>query len=52
MRRLVDTETVMLMAGHSDEQMTDYYTRLELDETALKLFAKKDEANRFFNQEK
>ena len=47
-RRLVDTSAVMLMAGHSSEAMSDYYTRFELDETIKKLEPMRSNIDQFF----
>lgn len=47
-RRLVDTSTTMLMAGHKSEAMTNLYTRFELEETVKKLVPLKQKVNTFF----
>lgn len=47
-RRLIDSSTTMLMSGHTDLKMTDYYTRFELEETINQLTPVKDQIEQFF----
>jgi integrase len=37
MRRLIPGERLRLMTGHESEQMTDYYTRVQLEDDFLSL---------------
>ncbi len=48
-RRLLDTSTTMMMTGHSSEQMSDYYTRFELEETIKQLVPIQDQVEKFFD---
>lgn len=48
MRGLVDTDTVRKMVGHTNEKMTEYYTRLSLDSAAAALLPYTNFANKFF----
>lgn len=47
-RRLIDSSTTMLMSGHTDLKMTDYYTRFELEETINQLTPVKGQIEQFF----
>lgn len=48
MRRLIPGESLRLMIGHTTEGMTDYYTRLEVEEDFLSLITQNDNINRFW----
>lgn len=48
-RRLLDSSTTMLMTGHTDLKMTDYYTRFELEETIKQLEPVKGKIEHFFS---
>ena len=48
MRRLIPGEKLRLMTGHESEQMTDYYTRIELEEQFLTLSGSSSAINGFW----
>ena len=48
MRRELSVEDVAKIAGHNSLEMTEYYTRIALDEMADALLPKKELINRFF----
>lgn len=50
MRQLYDGELVRKMVGHAQIEMTDYYTRNELDETLHSLAARNQKMLNFFGE--
>jgi integrase len=48
MRRLVPGESLRLMIGHTSEVMSDYYTRLAVEEDFLSLLKLHDNVNNFW----
>jgi integrase len=50
MRRLIPGEPLRLMIGHTTEGMTDYYTRLEIEEDFLSLESHIDNINHFWEE--
>ncbi|MDR1302495.1 MAG: site-specific integrase [Treponema sp.] len=50
MRRLISGEHLRLMTGHESEQMTDYYTRIKLEEQFLDLQGNSSAINEFWGE--
>lgn len=50
MRRLIPGEPLRLMIGHTTVGMTDYYTRLEIEEDFLSLESHRDNINHFWEE--
>jgi integrase len=48
MRRLIPGEFLRLMIGHTTEGMSDYYTRVEVEEDFLSLLSHRGNINRFW----
>jgi integrase len=48
MRRLIPGESLRMMIGHTSENMTDYYTRLELEEDFIALQKHSPAINQFW----